>query len=86
MILRSCVRETGCKVADNVLLSMDSNRDPVRYRENFVIINNNDSTSSSRAMEDDSCKVSDGSFYHMFCCELKRWGFQERFVFSRQSS
>ena len=52
-------------------LDIQSNRDPDRYRANFIIIDNNDKTSSSRTIEDDSCKLGDGSLSHMFCCKSK---------------
>lgn len=77
MILISSVKGTWGRTADSVSLGRNSNYDPDRLLS--IIIDNNDTTSSSRTIEDDSCKLGNGSLSHMFCCKSKRCQFQEKF-------
>ena len=77
MIFWSSIRRTGGKIADSVSLGRDSNRDPDLYRTNLIITDNNDTTSSPRMIEDDYCKLGDGSFSHTFLCKSKKCLFQE---------
>ena len=49
------------------------------YWENSIITESNSNIGRSRMIEDDFCKLGDGSLSHMFRCKSKRCQFQEDF-------
>ena len=75
IILRNSIRGTRFKIVNSILLGKGSNHDPDCYRENLIKIDNNDNTSSSKTIEDRSCKLGNSSLFHIFRWKSKKCQF-----------
>ena len=73
MILQSSVKETISYVTESVLLGMDSNGDPDRYRANLIHIRNDDNSKNNIY---DPTDLGDGCLCHIFRCVSRRYQFQ----------
>ena len=77
MSLRSSVKGTIGHVADSVLLSRNSTRDPFHYRANLIYdSNNNNSYNNLYGFNN----LGDASLSHIFRCGSKHCQFQNKFV------